>query len=66
MGQDDRPPDHLVGLLGIDPQPQGDVHGLVELGVVAFLEQADGILERVLGLVLELPRLQVFLSSFSH
>ena len=34
VGQDDRAADHLVGLLGVDPEPHGDVHGLVELGEV--------------------------------
>ena len=32
-GQHDRAPDHLVGVLGIDPEPQRQVDRLVELGV---------------------------------
>ena len=31
VGQHDRAPHHLVGVLGIDPEPEGQVHRLVEL-----------------------------------
>ena len=41
VGKDDGAADHLVGMLGIDPEPHGHVDGLVELGVVGFLEQID-------------------------
>jgi hypothetical protein len=66
VGQDDRPADHLVGLLGVDAQAEGEAHGLVELRVMALLQAGDRVLERELGLVLELPRLQVLFASFSH
>jgi hypothetical protein len=47
VGQHDGAPHHLVGVLGIDPEPQGHVHRLVELGVGQLLEDAERLLDRV-------------------
>src|SRR5260370_927368 len=38
---------HLVGVLGIHPEPQGHVHRLVELGAGQLLEDAERLLDRV-------------------
>ena len=52
---------HLVGMLGIDPEPQRHVHRLVELGVGQLLEDAEGLLDGVRLLAVEegLGRLQL-------
>ena len=61
VGQHDGAPHHLVGVLGIDPEPQGHVHRLVELGVGQLLEDAERLLDRVvlLAVVDRLGRLQL-------
>src|SRR5690606_11930055 len=45
--QADGPADHLVGLAGVDAEPEGDLHGGVELGVRTLLGEADGLERRV-------------------
>src|SRR3954454_10449022 len=48
MGQDHRPPDHLVGVAGIDPEVNRHIHGLVELGERGVLHQANDVGNRIL------------------
>src|SRR3954464_11872996 len=48
MGQDHRPPDHLVSVARVDPQVHGHIHRLVELGKGGVLYQANRVRNRVL------------------
>jgi hypothetical protein len=47
MRQGHRAPDHLVRLLGIDPQFEGHVNGFIELGLGKLGEDLDGRTERI-------------------
>src|SRR3954451_20854285 len=49
MGQDHRPPDHLVSMARVDHQVHGHIHRLVELGKGGVLHQANGIGNLVLS-----------------
>src|SRR5262249_14806771 len=51
---------HLIGVLGIDPEPHRKVDGFVELGLGALLHDRDGLLNGVL-----LPLLEERLRRFS-
>src|SRR6185312_11552145 len=51
MGQHHRPSHHLIRVARIDPQPNGDVHRLVELGEGGAFDQGD----RLGNLVLPVP-----------
>ena len=59
--------DHLVGVTRIDAEVHRDLDGLVELGVGALLDQADGLGERIeLGAVDALTGLDDALSDMCH
>jgi hypothetical protein len=45
--------DHLVGVLGVDPEPRSDVDGLVELGELELGEQLDRLDEGVFLLAVD-------------
>ena len=68
VGQDDGASDHLVRILGIDPQPDVDVDGFVELGEMGLLEEGDGLLEGVLLdlFALDGPGLDGVLAVLTH
>src|SRR5687767_1419175 len=48
MGEYHRPPYHLVGVPGVHPEVDGDIHRLVELGEGGVLHQGHRIRNRVL------------------
>src|SRR5262249_31519325 len=67
MRQDHRSAHHLVGVLGIHPQAQRHLYGLVELCVLDFLKQRHGFIERIGTFLHRCPRLADVLSGFlSH
>ena len=45
--QNHRAAHHLVGMLGIDSQPHGDFDGLVEFGVLHFLQKWNCVLQNI-------------------
>ena len=45
--KDERAADHLVGVLGIDSQANGEVHRLVELGELRLLDEGARLFDRV-------------------
>jgi hypothetical protein len=45
VGQRDGAADHLVALLRVHPEAEGEVNGLVELGFLELGEELDGLLE---------------------
>ena len=57
---------HLVGVLGIDAEPHGDFHGLVELGELDFLQERNRVLQGVGALFDSRARLGDVLSCFVH
>jgi hypothetical protein len=59
----DRAADHLIGLAGIDPEPNGDVHGLVERGAGHVLDDPERLGRRIeLVTVERLQRIDVLLA----
>ena len=50
VGQDDRAPHHLIGVLGIDPEAHRHFDGLVELGERGLRHRGHGLGQRVLRL----------------
>ena len=66
MRQDHSAADHLVGMLGIDSQAHGQVHCLVKLGVLHFLQKRHRVLKRVRTSFDGGARLPDVLSGFSH
>jgi len=50
VGQDDRAPDHLVGMLGVDTEADGNFHRLVELGKGVLGHRGHRLWKRVLRL----------------
>src|SRR5690348_3640638 len=66
MGQNDCAADHLVGMLGIDAQPQRDLDRLVELGELDFLQKRHRLLQRVRTLFYGRARLGDVFSCFFH
>ena len=64
--QDDRAAHHLVGMLGIDPQAQRDLDGLVEFCVLHFLQERNGVLQNIGALLDSSVRLGDVLSFFFH
>ena len=67
VGQHDRAPDHLVGVLRVDAQAHRDVDGLVELGVRQLLDLGEGVVQGDrLAAVDVLRRLAVVLSVSRH
>ena len=55
-GKRQRAPDDLVGLAGVDPEPHGQLDGLVELGRGQLLDQLDGLGDAVQGFAVDLGR----------
>src|SRR5256885_1467413 len=47
MRQDHRAAHHLVGMLGVHAQIDGQLHGFIELGVMRFLDQLGRVRELV-------------------
>ena len=45
--EDDRAAHHLIGVLGIDAEPQRQLHGLVELRELDFLHERNRVLDRI-------------------
>src|SRR5208337_1301871 len=66
MRQDDRTADHLISVLGIDSQPHRQVHRLVELGELYFLQEWHRVLKRVRMSFDGFARLLNVLSGFPH
>ena len=64
MRQHDRAPDHLVGVLGIDSQPQSDLNGFVKLGEFHFLQERNCVLQNIRTLLDCSVRLGDVLSFF--
>jgi hypothetical protein len=65
--QDDRAADHLVGVLGVDPQAHGDLHRFIELGERELLDPSQGLLElEGLGPFRLLDRVAVLLAVSWH
>ena len=64
MRKHDRSPHHLIGMLGIDPQPQRHFHRLIELCEFHFLQKWNRILQRVRPRFNCLARLHEFLPDF--
>ena len=59
----DGPANHLVRLLGIHPEPEGEINGFVELGFRELGEHLDGGLERIL--FLSIHQFERFFISFA-
>jgi hypothetical protein len=58
----------LVGILRVDPEADGHIDGFVELGIVGFLDETDGILQAV---VLDMGAfkflcLEILFAVFTH
>jgi hypothetical protein len=66
VGQDDRAANHLVGVLGVDAQTEGQVDGLVELGELGFLQEGDCVGQGVRAVLHERARLHHILAFFCH
>ena len=62
----ERPPDDLVGLAGVDPEPHGELDRLVELGRGQLLHQVDGLGRRVQLLPVELLQRGPVLLALVH
>ncbi len=66
VGQNDRAADHLVGVLGVDAETHGQVDGLVELGVLGFLEERNCVRQNIRTGLNERARLLQILRDLSH
>src|ERR1700676_3174014 len=66
MRQDHGAANHLVGMLGINSQAHRQVDGLVELGILNFLQERHRILKRVRTNFDRGARLLDIFSSFPH
>jgi hypothetical protein len=58
-------------MLGVDPQADGHIHALVELGEMGLFQKGHGLLHGQLGLGLKVgldavPGLEIILASFTH
>jgi hypothetical protein len=62
-----RATDDLIGLAGVNPEPEGQLDGLVELGLGQLLDHVDSLGDAVLLLAVDLAeRLGVLLSVLGH
>src|SRR5207302_8289702 len=67
VGEDHRPAHHLVGVLGIDAEADGDVHGLVELLLGRLADEGARLVHRVALLAVdELLGFEILLSWAGH
>src|SRR5262252_7265717 len=64
MRQDDCAADHLVGMLGVDSQPQRDLDGLVKFGEFHFLQKRDCFVQHIGALFDRSVRLRDVLAFF--